>query len=308
MLCDDATSDERADPDTSRWLDARSWLVLPLTHGDVVVGTLSVSAPEAAAFTTPTAERSREIAEALRTIATALGPHLQTAAWLLERDRAFDEMEGQINETQITAEMMAEGVIVFDRDGRFRRANNAAARLLGLNLEQIAGRHVRDALRTLVREDGSDWPGAEQPQAMTLATGASFRDVIMGVHRPQGVPRWVSVSSRVLPDAHGAPNGVVVVLSDCTERRGLREQLDHATLHDEVTGLPNRRLLHLELDDTIDRSRRQGLGSAVVHVVLRDYESLRVRLGAHGAEDALRTARRAPGPHGPRRRDGRPRR
>ncbi len=288
VLCDDAHSDGRADPETSRWLDARSWLVLPLTYGEVVVGTLSVSAAEVAAFTTPTSERSREIAEALRTIAVALGPHLQTAAWLLERDHALDEMEGQINETQITAEMMTEGVIVFGRDGRFRRANNAAARLLGLNLEQIAGRHVRDALRTLVREDGSNWPGEEQPPAMTLATGASFRDVIMGVHRPQGVPRWVSVSSRVLPDAHGAPNGVVVVLSDCTERRGLREQLDHATLHDQATGLPNRRLLHLELDDTIDRSRRQGLGSALVHVVLRDYEALRARVGAHGAEEILR--------------------
>ncbi len=306
VLCDDAASDERADPDTSRHLDARSWLVLPLTWDDEVVGTLSISDPEPSAFSAP--ERARDLADALRGIADALGPHLQTAAWLLERDRAREETVGQVNETQITAEMMTEGVIVFDGDGRFRRANNAAARLLGLNLEQIAGRHVRDALRTLVREDGSEWPGDEQPPAVTLATGNSFRDVIMGVHRPQGVPRWVSVSSRILPDAHGAPNGVVVVLTDCSERRGLREQLAHATLHDAPTGLPNRRLLHLELDETIDRSRRQGLSAALVHVVLPNLEELRSALGAHGADDVLAHDRPAPRSHRPRRRDGRPRR
>ncbi len=287
VLCDDAESFERADPETSRRLHARSWLVLPLLWDEEVVGTLGVSAAEASVFSTP--QHARDIAEALRGIAEALGAHLQTAAWVLERDRAREETVAQINETQITAEMMTEGVIVFDRDGRFRRANNAAARLLGVNLEQIAGRHVGDALRTLVREDGSEWPGDEQPPAVTLATGNSFRDVIMGVHRPQGVPRWVSVSSRIVPDAHGAPNGVVVVLTDCSERRGRREQLAHATLHDNVTGLANRRLLHLELDDMIDRSRRQGLATALVHVVLPDLEDLRDRLGAHGTDDVLRT-------------------
>jgi diguanylate cyclase (GGDEF)-like protein/PAS domain S-box-containing protein len=178
-------------------------------------------------------------------------------------------------------------VIVFDGDGRFRRANNAAARLLGINLEKLSGRHVRDALRTLVHEDGSEWPGDDQPPAQTLTTGASFRDVIMGVRRPQGVPRWVSVSSRALPDAHGKPNGVVVVVSDCTERRGLREQLAHATLHDEATGLPNRSLLHLELDDAIDRSRRQGLGAALVQVTLHDLDALRARVGPYGADEVL---------------------
>ena len=287
VLCDDAVADERADPETSRWVDARSWLVVPLLHDDAVVGTLSVSSPEPGAFGVSPAH-ARLLAEELRSIVAALGSHLQTAAWLLERDRALDGMQDQMNETQITAEMMTEGVIVFDRDGRYLRANNAAARLLGINIEKLSGRKVGDALRTLVREDGSEWPGDEQPPAMTLATGASFRDVIMGVHRPEGVPRWVSVSSRVLPSAHGAPNGVVVVISDCSERRGLREQLAHATLHDSATGLPNRRLLHLELDDTIDRSRRQGLGAALVHVVLHDFETVRARLGAHGADEALR--------------------
>jgi len=287
VLCNDAAVDDRADPDVTRRLQARSWVVLPLTVDDEVVATLSVSAPEPDAFDSP--QRARGIADTLREVADALGGHLRTAAWLRERHAARDETQAQINETYITAEMMSEGVIVFGRDGHFRRANNAAGRLLGINLEQIAGRHVRDALRTLVHEDGSEWPGDEQPPAVALATGTSSRDVIMGVHRPQGVPRWVSVSSRILPDAHGAPNGVVVVLTDCTERRGLREQLDHATLHDEATGLPNRSLLHLELDDMLDRSRRQGLGVALVHVNLVDLPGVRARVGAHGGDDVLHT-------------------
>jgi len=286
VLCNDAAADERVPVEVSRRLGARSWLVLPLAFRDELVGTLSVSAAEPGLFAAP--QHARQVADGLRDIADALQPHLQTAAWLLERDRAREETQGQINETQITAEMMTEGVIVFGADGHFLRANNAAARLLGTNIEQIAGRHVRDALRSLLREDGTEWVGEEQPPAMTLATGVSYRDVIMGVQK-QGVPRWVSVSSRILPDAHGAPNGVVVVLTDCSERRGLREQLAHATLHDEPTGLPNKRLLHLELDETIDRSRRQGLGVALVHVCLTDLPGLRSRIRAHGADDVLRT-------------------
>ena len=287
VLCDDASTDDRAEPEVTRRTQTRSWLVLPLMHGDVVVGTLSASAPEPDAFGAP--QRARQIADTLRAVADALAAHLRTAAWLSDRHIAREETQAQVNETYVTAEMMSEGVIVFGRDGHFRRANNAAGRLLGINLEQIAGRHVRDALRTLVHEDGSEWPGAEQPPAQTLATGISARDVIMGVRRPQGTPRWVSVSSRILPDAHGAPNGVVVVLTDCTERRGLREQLDHATLHDEITGLPNKSLLHLEVDDMLDRSRRQGLGVALVHVHLTNLPGIRTRVGAHGSDDVLRT-------------------
>ena len=286
VLCDDAWTDTRADPRTSRQLSVRSWLVLPLAHEGRTIATLSVSSPEPDVFSASPA-RAGDCAQALRAIGSRLHGHLQNAAWIVEREDARAELEEQTHQMQILSEMMTEGVLLFDRNGRFQYANNAAARLLGLTFDQVAARHVRDALWTLVREDGSPWPGAEQPAAVTLETGASFRDVVMGVKKPQGMLNWVSVSTRIVPDQTGAPAGVIVVLADCTERHGIRERLSHATLYDELTGLPNGRLLRLELDDAIDRARRQGLAAALVPVRLAGFRALKAELGAHNADRVL---------------------
>lgn len=128
---------------------------------------------------------------------------------------------------------MTEGIVVHGPDGEIVTSNPSAERILGLTLDQMRGRTSLDPRWRCIREDGSPFPGHEHPGYVTLRTGEPFTGVIMGVHKPEGDLRWISVNSRRVtqPDEHGAYS-VVASFTDITTRKLTNEQLE-ASLHEK---------------------------------------------------------------------------
>ena len=123
-----------------------------------------------------------------------------------------------------------EGVVIQRADGVIESCNPAAERILGLSAEQMMGRSSVDPRWRSVHEDGPPFPGEDHPAMVTLRTGRPLRDVIMGVHKPDGSLTWISVDSMVLRDAdHPAGLAVFTSFTDITERRAA-EQREHALL------------------------------------------------------------------------------
>ena len=88
---------------------------------------------------------------------------------------------------------------------------------LGLTGDQPTGRASVDPSWRAVRDDGSPFPGEEHPAMVTLHTGRPQRDVIMGVHRPDGSLTWISITTEpILGDGEVS---VVCCFSDVTARR-----------------------------------------------------------------------------------------
>jgi diguanylate cyclase (GGDEF)-like protein len=65
----------------------------------------------------------------------------------------------------------------------------------------------------------------------------------------------------------------------------LQERLAHAALHDEVTGLPNRRLLEAEMEKVVGRT-----GCAALFIDLDGFKEINDRLGHHRGDQMLRLA------------------
>ncbi len=85
------------------------------------------------------------------------------------------------------------------------------------------------------------------------------------VHHEGGRVRWVS--RRVTPftrDSRGAIRELLVISRDVTDVVAVEEQLEHAALHDELTGLANRRLAHDRLDHSLLRASRGGQVAVLV--------------------------------------------
>ncbi|MEP0846853.1 MAG: PAS domain S-box protein [Phycisphaerae bacterium] len=149
---------------------------------------------------------------------------------ITQRRQAEDALRISEQRYHALVEAMAEGVVLQTADGVIQSCNPAAERILGLPAEQILGRASKDPRWRTIHEDGTPWPGEVHPSMTTIATGELQDNVVIGVHRPDGALRWLSVSTRPLHlERHDRPDAVVVTFADITERRQAEQEIRAAT-------------------------------------------------------------------------------
>ncbi len=112
------------------------------------------------------------------------------------------------------------GLIVLGPDGNVVVSNEAAERILAVPDGALVGRGPLPAGWRLVQDDGTPLPEERHPARVALRTGATQRDEVLGLRRPDGSVAWVSVSCVPLPVA-GPPEGrhVVATMVDVTRPR-----------------------------------------------------------------------------------------
>jgi len=144
----------------------------------------------------------------------------------LEREAALAPHKSRIRYRTLF-ETMAQGVVYQDADGRITSANPAAERILGLTLDQMAGRVSRDPRWHAIRPDGSEFPGHEHPAMVALRTGEPVRDVLMGVFNPR-LEDCVWININAIPQFRAgrtAPFEVYTTFEDVTESRRVEAAL-----------------------------------------------------------------------------------
>ena len=115
---------------------------------------------------------------------------------------------------------LSEGIVLQDASGRIIANNPAAEEILGLSSNQLLGLESIDPRWKAVREDGTDFPGHEHPAMVTLRTGKAIRDIVMGVHKPNGTQTWIEVNCEpILHPDDASVQFVVASFADVTTRR-----------------------------------------------------------------------------------------
>ena len=180
-----------------------------------------------------------------------------------ERDRAtLVALAGVAGDVLRSAEVIArlrtitnsqsEGVIALDMSARITFANPAAVSLLGAaDADALIGEPIQERLLLRHRRRPINFAGMVLDQVV-----AQDADGTLGP--PDG--ETIDIAYSITPlRAEGAHVGAVLVLRDVTERRAFQDELTRRALHDDLTGLPNRRLLLERLDHAIARSTSSGL-------------------------------------------------
>ncbi|MCL6473193.1 MAG: PAS domain S-box protein [Firmicutes bacterium] len=122
-------------------------------------------------------------------------------------------------------EIIAEGIVIVGRDGRFLFANAAAERILGLKRSEIIGRTFAD-LKMKVTTIGGE-PISEEDLHFTtvMQTGKPVYNLEHMHERPDGTKVIVSASAVPLFDISGNILVVVNSFTDITDRKRTEEEL-----------------------------------------------------------------------------------
>jgi diguanylate cyclase (GGDEF)-like protein/PAS domain S-box-containing protein len=154
-----------------------------------------------------------------------------------------------------------------DYPGELLRANSALCDFLGCGERELFGCSLAD----LIHPD--DLVGARAALA-SLASGRSpgWRAEIRFICR-EGQPRWGLISSAVLR-RKGRPAYAVTHVEDITAHKEAEARLTRQALHDGLTGLANRLLLHDHLTHALARSGRTGTQVCVLYLDLDNFKTV----------------------------------
>ncbi len=157
------------------------------------------------------------------------------AVWVLEDWSAMQQAELAVRESELrlraVIETMGEGVIVQDDAGIILDCNAAACAILGVRREQMIQQPGLLPHTECVREDGTTFPRAEQPDRRALRDHLPARGIILGIPRDEeGKVRWLLVNSMPLPVGAGVGLNpqkarIVTTFADITQQVAIQESL-----------------------------------------------------------------------------------
>jgi len=129
-----------------------------------------------------------------------------------------------------------EGIVLMGADGTLRASNASAGRILGADAQELAARGPFHDGWEGVWEDGTPARPEAMPIVESLRSGTPRTGVVLGVRRPDGARRWLSVNTRALyRDGEDGPYAAVASFSDVTEKKRADDELRfQAQLMDEV--------------------------------------------------------------------------
>jgi diguanylate cyclase (GGDEF)-like protein/PAS domain S-box-containing protein len=98
--------------------------------------------------------------------------------------------------------------------------------------------------------------------------------------------RWIALTCAPSKDSRGNVVGGIAILEDITERKQFLDEIQDLAFYDQLTHLPNRRLLLDRLHQALASSTRNGRNGALLFLDLDHFKTLNDTLG-HGAGDLL---------------------
>jgi diguanylate cyclase (GGDEF)-like protein/PAS domain S-box-containing protein len=192
------------------------------------------------------------------------------------------ELAVALRNQQVIFDAAGEG-IAFVQSGRIEKANGALAQVLGVPLSWLSGRPAADILA-----NAGDWQRVLDVTRAAARRGESANHEVMlrvpdGGSGTRGV--WSQLTARMV-GADGEAEAMILVLTDITPLKQREELAWHQANHDELTGLPNRRLLGENARRLLSVTMRRDRLAALMVLDLDGFKEVNDAFG-HAYGDAM---------------------
>ena len=199
----------------------------------------------------------------------------------LDISRGVDRLD-ELRQQWVLSNALAsieDGVAISDSSHRVTWVNKAFTAVTGYREDEILGKNLK-----ILQCSGTN-PQTVDEIRESLSRGEVFHGQILNA-RKDGSTFWNLLTINPMKSPSGEITGFVGVQRDVSDMVALREQLEFQSLHDPLTGLPNRRALDHHLAMAMARSRRNGTVVALGLMDLDDFKLVNDRFG-HEAGDRL---------------------
>ncbi len=187
----------------------------------------------------------------------------------------------------VTLDAMGESVITVDAEGRIDYINLSAEMLLGQAFDQVVGKSFSD-VASLV--DEADRRSLGDPVRKALTTGGRVTMGRRAVLVPANGATERSVEISVTPLRFEGKEilGLVLVLHDTSELRGLARQMTYQASHDALTGLVNRREFERRLQEAMESAQAGDVAHALCYLDLDRFKVVNDTCGHTAGDNMLR--------------------
>jgi diguanylate cyclase (GGDEF)-like protein/PAS domain S-box-containing protein len=194
------------------------------------------------------------------------------------------EREGELRKSEHKLSTILDNinshVFLKDTEGRYLFANRYTCEMFGAPLAEIVGQtdarfFDAESLNQIRRND-----------RMVLDEGKDVRTEEVNLRGPGKQPQSFLTIKLPLRDEAGNVYALCGISTDISDYKSREREMRQQAFHDELTGLPNRRLLFDRLDLAIAASRRSELYGALLFIDLDNFKPLNDSRG-HEAGDLL---------------------
>ena len=199
---------------------------------------------------------------------------------LQEANRSLEERIDELHRSQAKLNLYAtvftsaaEGMVITDARARILVANPAFTTITGYSLDEIRSRPPS------LLSSGRHAPTFYHDMWKSLERRGKWQGEIWNRRRNGEVyPEWLSITA--VRDDNGDITHYIGVFSDTTERKRNEAHIQHLSLHDPLTNLPNRLMMQERLNEAIVQSQRLDCHTAVLFLNLDRFRNINDTLGS----------------------------
>ncbi|WP_149331564.1 bifunctional diguanylate cyclase/phosphodiesterase [Halopseudomonas laoshanensis] len=195
------------------------------------------------------------------------------------------EQEQSLKEAAALFESSGEGMMVMDSKFHILRVNPAFTHITGLNVEDILGQRP-----SAHRDDMDSRTLTHHVVSALVQDGRWQGEVLLDRPGERDVPIWVTATA--VRDGGNQISRYMAMFSDLSGLQRSQQQLQHMAHFDSLTGLANRTLALLKLDQGMQRAAAQKIPLAVLYIDLDRFKAINDSLGHAIGDEVLRQAGR----------------